>query len=69
MGSSNWKTPEIYGSSEKVILFSRLERFEWISNIYLSTSDRVTFLLLDYVIYLPERDGRTRNNRMRLCLE
>ena len=22
LGSSNWKTPEIYGSSEKVVLFS-----------------------------------------------
>ena len=35
LGSSNWKTPEIYGSSEKVVLFSRLERFEWISLFHL----------------------------------
>ena len=26
-GSSNWKTPETYGSSENVVLFSRLECF------------------------------------------
>ena len=30
-----WKTPEIYGSSEKVVLFSWLERFEWISLFHL----------------------------------
>ena len=35
LGSSNWKTPEIYGSSEKVVLFSRLERFEWMSLFHL----------------------------------
>ena len=35
LGSSNWKTPEMYGSSEKVVLFSRLERFESISLFHL----------------------------------
>ena len=34
-GSSNWKTPETYGSSEKVVPFSRLERFECISLFHL----------------------------------
>ena len=35
LGSSNWKTPKIYGLSEKVVLFSWLERFEWISLFHL----------------------------------
>ena len=33
--SPNWKIPEMNGSSEKVVLFSRLERFEWISFFHL----------------------------------
>ena len=38
LGSSNWKTPEIYRSSKKVVLFSQLEHFEWISLFHYFTS-------------------------------